>query len=80
MLQLFAQLDRTDSLGKVNASVLGLIGDLLTNNTTNQEEMLRSKGFSLITFILQGVHPSNITLDLLSLLKDVASKITLEGN
>jgi hypothetical protein len=65
---------------KIHTQVLTLLRDMLTGSITNQEEMLRSKGFSTIGFMLQRVAPGHLTVEALSILKEIADRLVIAGN
>ena len=87
LLPLFAQLDQplvpSSPDEPIDYSVnkhlllqsLGLLGDMLTKSETNQMEMLRCQGFSVIGYLLQKSSPEHLTGESIFCLEDLANKI-----
>ncbi len=90
LLPLFAQLDQpvnpkytdTDAIDytidpKLHVQVLTLLRDMLSGSVTNQEEMLRCHGFSIIAYLLQRVSPTHLTSEAVSALKELSERLVL---
>jgi hypothetical protein len=64
---------------KLSMQVLTLLRDMLSESITNQEEMLRCHGFSVIGYLLQRVSPGHLTLDFLAVIKSLIERAALPG-
>ncbi|KAJ5067924.1 beach domain-containing protein lvsc [Anaeramoeba ignava] len=52
-----------------SAQIFELIIDLLIRSTTNQDDMIRSNGFSIISYLFQSISPTHMTTQILKITK-----------
>ncbi|GAM17220.1 hypothetical protein SAMD00019534_003950 [Acytostelium subglobosum LB1] len=61
---------------RLTMQILALFKDMLRGSEANQEEMLRCKGLSVLSYLLQQIPSDNLTQYVLNIFKDMRNQIT----